>query len=208
MRENCTPGSAWGDENKRPCPLGEASARKRWRPQGSAQAKVIKTRLYQPFDLWVNVCRKKWAQGEVVVVRYADDTVLGFQYQADADRFLVNLRERLHKFGLELHPDKTRRIEFGRFAEENRKRRGEGKPETFDFLGFKHISGKNRLGRFAVRRLTIRKRMRGKLREIKQQLRQRMHDPVRQTGAWLKSVVQGYFNYHAVPGNKIGRAHV
>jgi hypothetical protein len=119
----------------------------------------------------------------------------------DADRFLENLRERLSKFGLELHPEKTRRIEFGRFAEENRKRRGDGKPETFDFLGFKHISGKNRLGRFAVRRLTIRKRMRGKLREIKQQLRQRMHDPVRQTGAWLKTIVQGYFNYHAVPGN-------
>ena len=124
----------------------------------------------------MNVWRKKSARGEVVVVRYADDTVLGFQDQTDADRFLVNLRERLSKFGLELHPDKTRRIEFGRFAEENRKRSGEGKPETLDFLGFKHIGGKNRLGRFAVRRLTIRKRMRGKLREIKQQLRQRMHE--------------------------------
>ena len=126
--------------------------------------------------------------------------VLGFQYQTEADRFLRDLRDRLKKFGLELHPDKTRRIEFGRFAEENRKRRGEGKPETFDYLGFTHISGKNRLGRFAVRRLTIRKRMRSKLRDIKQQLRPRMHDPVRQTGAWLRSVVQGYFNYYAVPG--------
>jgi hypothetical protein len=104
-------------------------------------------------------------------------------------------------FGLELHPDKTRRIEFGRFAEKNRKRRGEGKPETFDFLGFTHISGKNRLGQFAVKRLTVRKRMRSKLRKIKQQLRQRMHDPVRETGEWLRSVVQGYFNYYAVPGN-------
>jgi RNA-directed DNA polymerase len=104
-------------------------------------------------------------------------------------------------FGLELHPDKTRRIEFGRFAEQNRKRRGEGKPDTFDFLGFTHISGKNRLGRFAVRRKTIRKRMGAKLREIKQQLRERMHDPARQTGQWLKSVVQGHFNYYAVPGN-------
>jgi hypothetical protein len=94
-------------------------------------------------------------------------------------------------FGLELHPDKTRRIEFGRFAEENRRRRGEGKPETFDFLGFTHISGKNRLGRFTVRRKTIRKRMRAKLRDIKQQIRERMHDPVRQTGQWLKSIVQG-----------------
>jgi len=157
--------------------------------------------LHYAFDLWVSVWRKKWARGEVVVIRYADDTIAGFQYQTDADRFLENLRERLAKFGLELHPDKTRRIEFGRFAEENRKRRGEGKPETFDFLGFTHISGKNRLGRFAVRRLTIRKRMRSKLRELKQQLRPRMHDPVRQTGVWLKSVVQGYFNYYAVPGN-------
>jgi group II intron reverse transcriptase/maturase len=171
-------------------------------PQGSVISPLLANiYMHYCFDLWVNVWRKKWTRGEVVVVRYADDTVLGFQYRTDADRFLVNLRERLSKSGLELHPDKTRRIEFGRFAEENRKRRGEGKPETFDFLGFKHISGKNRLGRFAVRRLTIRQRMRGKPREIKQQLRQRMHDPVRQTGAWLKSVVQGYFNYHSVPGN-------
>ena len=126
---------------------------------------------------------------------------MGFQYRTDADRFLENFRERLAKFGLELHPDKTRRIEFGRFADENRKRRGEGKPETFDFLGFKHISGKNRYGHFTVRRTTIRKRMRAKLRQIKQELRQRMHDPVSQTGKWLQSVVQGYFNYYAVPGN-------
>src|SRR5262252_2398910 len=121
----------------------------------------------------------------------------------DADRFLENLRERLAKFGLELHPDKTRRIEFGRFAEENRRRRGEGNPETFDFLGFTPISGKNSLGRFMVRRTTVRKRMRGKLRKIGQQLRERMHDPVPQTGKWLQSVVQGYFNYYAVPGNLV-----
>jgi RNA-directed DNA polymerase len=114
---------------------------------------------------------------------------------------LENLQERLEKFGLELHPDKTRRIEFGRFAEQNRERRGEGKPETFDFLGFTHISGKNGLGRFTVRRKTIRKRMRAKLREIKRQLRERMHDPVPQTGQWLKSIVQGHFNYYASPGN-------
>src|SRR5208337_2690246 len=101
------------------------------------------------------------------------DIILGFQHQTEADRFLENFRERLGKFGLELHPDKTRRIEFGRFAEQNRERRGEGKPETFDFLGFTHISGKNRLGRFMVRRKTIRKRMRAKLQEIKQQLRKR-----------------------------------
>jgi RNA-directed DNA polymerase len=171
-------------------------------PQGSVISPLLANiYLHYSFDLWVNVWRRKHAQGEVVVVRYADDIILGFQHQAEADRFLENFRERLGKFGLELHPDKTRRIEFGRFAEQNRERRGEGKPETFDFLGFKHISGKNRLGRFMVRRTTIRKRMRAKLRQIKQQLRERMHDPVPQTGQWLQSIVQGYFNYYAVPGN-------
>jgi RNA-directed DNA polymerase len=156
--------------------------------------------LHYSFDLWVNVWRRKWAQGEMIVIRFADDSIAGFQYQTDADRFLVNVRERLGKFGRELHPDKTRRIEFGKFAEENRKRRGEGKPETFDFLGFKHISGKNRLGRFTVRRTTIRKCTRAKLGELKQELRRRMHDPVPETGARLKSIVHGYFHY-AVPGN-------
>ena len=132
---------------------------------------------------------------------YAGNPHVQFEHQAEADRFLENFRERLGKFGLELHPDKTRRIEFGRFAEHNRERRGEGKPETFDFLGFTHISGKNGLGRFMVRRTTIRKRMRAKLRQVKQKLRKRMHDPVPPTGGWLKSVLQGYFNYYAVPGN-------
>jgi len=135
------------------------------------------------------------------VGRYADDTVLGFQHSEEADRFLANLRGRLAKFGLELHPDKTRRIEFGRYAEANRKERGEGKPETFDFLGFTHISGKNRRGFFTVKRRTIAKRLRAKLQELQQQLRRRRHDPPAQTGKWLRSVVQGYFNYHAVPGN-------
>jgi RNA-directed DNA polymerase len=181
---------------------GKRSEPKTGSPQGSVISPFLaNVYLHYSFDLWVNVWRKKWAQGEVVVIRYADDTIVGFQYPTDADRFLENLRERLVKFGLELHPDKTRRIEFGRFAEENRKRRGEGKPETFDFLGFKHISGKNRLGRFTVRRTTIRKRMRAKLRELKQELHRRMHDPVPETGGWLKSVVQGHFNYYAVPGN-------
>src|ERR1700686_3688742 len=171
-------------------------------PQGSVISPLLANiYLHYAFDLWVNVWRKKWAHGEVVVVRYADDIILGFQHQTDADRFLENLQERLGMFGLELHPDKTRRIEFGRFAEENRRRRGEGKPETFDFLGFTHISGKNRLGGFTVRRKTIRKRMRAKLRQIKPELRKRMHDPVPNTGQWLRSVVQGYFNYYAVPGN-------
>ena len=181
---------------------GQWSDTKTGSPQGSVVSPLLANiYLHYAFDLWVNVWRGKWAHGEVVVIRYADDIILGFQHQADADRFLENLQERLGMFGLELHPDKTRRIEFGRFAEENRRRRGEGKPETFDFLGFTHISGKNRLGRFTVRRKTIRKRMRAKLRAIKQQIRERMHDPVRQTGQWLKSIVQGHFHYYAVPGN-------
>src|SRR5437762_1196653 len=181
---------------------GEWSNTKTGSPQGSVISPLLANiYLHYAFDLWVNVWRKKWAHGEVAVIRYADDVILGFQHQTDADRFWENLRERLGMFGLELHPDKTRRIEFGRFAEQNRERRGEGKPETFDFLGLTHISGKNRLGRFTVRRKTIRKRMRAKLREIKQQLRERMHDPVRQTGQWLKSIMQGHLNYYAVPGN-------
>jgi len=171
-------------------------------PQGSVVSPLMANiYLHYVFDLWVDAWRKKYAQGEVVVVRYADDNVLGFQHRADADRFLEAFRERLRKFGLELHPEKTRRIEFGRFAEQDRKRRGEGKPETFDFLGFTHISGKNRKGYFTVKRRTIRKRLRAKLQAIKQQLQPRRHDPVAQTGEWLRSVVQGYFNYHAVPGN-------
>jgi RNA-directed DNA polymerase len=181
---------------------GKWSEAKTGSPQGSVISPLLANiYLHYTFDLWVNVWRRKYAQGEVVVIRFADDTIAGFQYQTDADHFLENLRERLGKFGLELHPDKTRRSEFGRFAEQNRERRGEGKPEPFDFLGFTHISGKTGLGRFMGRRTTIRKRMRAKLREVKQQLRERMHDPVPQTRQWLKSVVQGYFNYYAVPGN-------
>src|SRR5664280_2229231 len=171
-------------------------------PQGSVVSPLLANiYLHYVFDLWVDAWRTKYAQGEVIVVRYADDNVLGFQHRADADRFLEAFRERLRKFGLELHPDKTRRIEFGRFAEQDRDRRGEGKPETFDFLGFTHISGKNRNGDFAVKRKTVGKRMRAKLLELKQQLRNRRHDPMEFTGKWLQSIVRGYFNYHAVPGN-------
>ncbi|MBA3969165.1 MAG: group II intron reverse transcriptase/maturase [Gemmatimonadetes bacterium] len=171
-------------------------------PQGSVISPLLANiYLHYVFDLWVDVWRRKCAQGDVVVVRYADDNVLGFQHRAEVDRFLEDLRKRLWKFGLELHPDKTRRIEFGQFAERDRKRRGEGKPETFDFLGFTHISGKKRDGNFVVKRKTIGKRMRAKLEEIKKQLLNRTHDPIEQTGKWLQSVVRGYFNYHAVPGN-------
>jgi group II intron reverse transcriptase/maturase len=171
-------------------------------PQGAVISPLLANiYLHYVFDLWVQAWRKKHARGDVIVVRYADDTVLGFQAQTEADRFLEDFRERLRKFGLELHPEKTRRIEFGRYAESNRERRGEGKPETFDFLGFTHISGKSRKGYFTVRRQTAAKRLRKKLRELKQQLRMRRHDPMALTGQWLQSVVQGYFNYHAVPGN-------
>ena len=136
------------------------------------------------------------------MVRYADDSVLGFQYRADAERFLRDWRERLQQFGLELHPDKTRLIEFGRFAVASRKQRGEGKPETFDFLGFTHIGGQSRKnGKFLVLRKTMRKRLLTKLNELKEELRQRWHESVAELGRWLKSVVQGYFNDHAVPGN-------
>jgi RNA-directed DNA polymerase len=181
---------------------GEWSETEMGTPQGAVVSPLLANiYLHYVFDLWVQAWRKKHARGDVVVVRYADDTVLGFQAQTEADRFREDLQKRLAKFGLELHPDKTRRIEFGRYAELNRKRRGEGKPETFDFLGFTHISGKNRKGYFTVKRRTIAKRLRGKLQEIKQQLRRRRHEPVAATGEWLRSVVQGYFNYHAVPGN-------
>jgi group II intron reverse transcriptase/maturase len=165
---------------------GQWSETERGTPQGAVISPLLANiYLHYVFDLWVQAWRKKHARGDVIVVRYADDTVLGFQAQTEADRFLEDLRERLRKFGLELHPDKTRRIEFGRYAELNRRRRGEGKPETFDFLGFTHISGKTRKGGFTVRRQTVGKRMRAKLQEIKQQLRRRMHDPVAQTGEWL-----------------------
>jgi group II intron reverse transcriptase/maturase len=171
-------------------------------PQGAVVSPLLANiYLHYVFDLWADLWRKQQAHGDVIVVRYADDTVLGFQHQVEADRFLEDLRKRLAKFGLELHPDKTRRIEFGRYAEQRREKRGEGKPETFDYLGFTHISGKNRNGTFIVRRRTIAKRLRAKLRDIKQHLRRRRHEPVAHTGEWLRSVVQGYFNYHAVPGN-------
>jgi RNA-directed DNA polymerase len=171
-------------------------------PQGSGISPLLANiYLHYVFDLWVEAWRNKCAQGDVIVVRYADDSILGFQYQREADRFLDQFQERLGKFGLELHPEKTRRIEFGRYAEQNRKQRGEGKPETFGFLGFTHMAGKNRKGRFTVKRKTIARRMRSKLQQLKEQLRVRRHDRVPLTGKWLKSVVQGYFNYHAVPGN-------
>ena len=172
-------------------------------PQGSVISPILANLyLHYVLDDWAQVWRKKLAQGDMIIVRYADDAVLGFQHREDADRFLKHLRERLRKFAMELHPDKTRLIEFGRFAAERRKKRGEGKPETFNFLGFTHISGRSRqTGYFTVLRKTIGKRMAAKLNEIGQKLRKRMHDSIPDTGKWLAGVVRGYYQYHAVPEN-------
>lgn len=172
-------------------------------PQGAVISPLLANLyLHYVFDLWVNQWREKKAQGDMDMFRYADDIVLGFQYRGEAEAFLEQLRERMREFGLELHPEKTRLIEFGRFAEANRKRRGEGPPETFDFLGFTHSCGKTwRGGWFKVQRRTIKKRLRSKMQEIGQKLRKRIHEKVTATGEWLRSVVRGYFNYHAVPGN-------
>jgi group II intron reverse transcriptase/maturase len=172
-------------------------------PQGAVASPLFaNVYLHYAFDLWVEAWRRKVARGNVVVVRFADDSVVGFEYRSDAERFLADLSHRLQTFGLEVHPDKTRLIEFGPRAITNRKQREEGKPETFNFLGFTHICERHRkTGYFTVRRKTARKRMVAKLKAIHQQLRQRRHAPVAQTGQWLGIVVQGYFNYHAVPGN-------
>ncbi len=182
---------------------GEWSKTEVGTPQGSVISPLLaNVYLHYVFDLWVQQWRKHRATGEVIVVRYADDSVLGFQYRTDAERFLQDWRERLRKFELELHPDKTRLVEFGRFAAASRKQRGAGKPETFDFLGFTHICGQSRKnGKFLVLRKTVRKRLLAKLKELKEELRRRWHEPVAELGQWLRSVVQGYFNYHAVPGN-------
>jgi group II intron reverse transcriptase/maturase len=173
-------------------------------PQGSVISPILANLyLHHVLDLWVVAWRKKVARGEMIVVRYADDAVLGFQDREDAERFLKELQERVRKFGLELHPEKTRLIEFGRYATERRAKRGEGKPETFNFLGFTHICGTSQpKGYFTVRRKTMGKRMAAKLKEIREELRKRMHEEIGGTLKWLKSVVRGYFQYHAVPGNE------
>jgi group II intron reverse transcriptase/maturase len=171
-------------------------------PQGAVISPLLANiYLHYALDQWVEVWRKKVARGAVMIVRYADDFVMGFQNRAEADRFLADLQERLGKFGLELHPDKTRLIAFGRKPENDWKWKGGGKPGTFDFLGLTHSCGRTRKGYFTVRRETAGKRMRAKLKAVKQQLQIRMHEPIEETGKWLRSVVQGYFNYHAVPGN-------
>jgi len=174
--------------------------------RGTGQGSVISPLLaniylHYTLDLWALRWRRREAIGDMILVRYADDFIVGFEHESEARRFLDEMRERLGKFALSLHPQKTRLIEFGRFAAERRKRRGLGRPETFDFLGFTFICGKTRSGKFQIKRKTREDRMRAKLKMIKAELRRRMHQPVPDQGKWLASVVRGYFNYHAVPTN-------
>ena len=171
-------------------------------PQGAVASPLLaNVYLHYVFDLWAERWRQHHAHGNVIFVRYADDIVAGFEHEADAQRFRADLQQRMEKFALSLHPDKTRLIEFGRFAATNRARRGLGKPETFNFLGLTHICGRSRRGLFQLKRKSRRDRMRAKLRVIKEELRRRMHEPIPQQGQWLRQVVRGYFAYHAVPTN-------
>jgi RNA-directed DNA polymerase len=168
---------------------------------GSISPLLANVYLHYVFDLWVQRWRTTQAHGEVVVVRFADDFVLGFQHRQDAERFLAALRERFARFGLALHPDKTRLLEFGRFAAEDRQRRGDGKPPTFNFLGFTHICGKRLNGSFTVVRQTMRQRLRAKLKAVATELQRRLRDPISETGAYLRAVVRGHCQYYGVPRN-------
>ena len=168
---------------------------------GSVSPLLSNIYLHYVFDLWVHWWRRKKANGDVIVVRFADDWVAGFQYRSEAQKFLRELKERFARFGLELHSEKTRLIEFGRFAAQSRAARGQEKPEIFDFLGFTHICGRTRQGRFTVLRKTMRKKWQGKLKEISRALRSRMHRPVPEQGAYMKSVLLGHMRYYGVPMN-------
>lgn len=171
-------------------------------PQGaSASPLLANVYLHYVFDLWAHRWRIRHARGDVVIVRFADDAVVGFEYREDAERFWADLRDRLAKFSLELNADKTRLIRFGRFAAQQRKERGLGKPETFQFLGFTHICGKTKAGRFKLKRITDKKRMRTKLSKVKAELIRRRHLPIPDQGRWLASVLRGHCNYYAVPDN-------
>jgi RNA-directed DNA polymerase len=181
---------------------GVRRASERGTPQGAVISPLLANiYLHYVFDLWAHRWRGQHANGDVIVVRYADDTIVGFQYEGEARTFLSAVQDRLKQFGLAVNPQKTRLIEFGRFAEIRRQRRGLGRPETFDFLGFTHCCSQTRQGYFKILRLTMKKRMRATLAAIRVELRAKLHEPVAQVGRWLKRVVQGYFNYHAVPDN-------
>jgi len=169
-------------------------------PQGGSISPLLaNVYLHYAFDLWAHEWRQRYAAGDVILVRYADDIVVGFQHKREAERFLGELRERLAKFHLELHPEKTRLMEFGRFASANRRRRGVGKPGTFNFLGFTHACSRTRKGTFAVLRIPMRQRMRAKLAAVHASLKRRRHRPVAETGAWLRTVLAGWYRYYAVP---------
>ncbi len=182
---------------------GQVTRSSRGAPQGAVISPILANiYLHYAFDLWSHAWRQKKASGAVIIIRYADDIVLGFQYEREARAFLQDLQARLRKFELALHPKKTRLIRFGRHAAEQRKRLGQGKPETFDFLGFTHFCTRSRkYGSFVIGRKTIKKRMRAQLQAIKMELRRRLHDPIAETGAWLKRVLIGHLNYYAVSGN-------
>jgi group II intron reverse transcriptase/maturase len=174
---------------------------------GTGQGSVISpllanVYLHYGFDLWAERWRRREATGDMIIVRYADDIVVGFEHEIDARRFWDAMRERLQEFSLSLHPEKTRLIEFGRHAARRRAQRGLGKPETFNFLGLTFICGKSRQGNFLIKRKTRRDRMQGKLQDIKKEMRRRMHQSIPEQGKWLRQVVTGYFNYHAVPTNR------
>jgi group II intron reverse transcriptase/maturase len=172
-------------------------------PQGGVVSPLLANiYLHYALDLWVQSWRKNQSRGQVIIVRYADDFVVGFQYQDDAERFQSELRERLGKFNLSLNEEKTRLIEFGRFADTNRRGRGGGKPETFNFLGFTHICGKTRRGKYCVLRQTMAKKKRAKLADLTKELRRRMHHPIRETGPWLRTVLLGHYQYYGVPRNR------
>lgn len=171
-------------------------------PQGgSASPLMANIYLYYVLDLWTHQWRQKKARGNIIIVRFCDDFVVGFQYKSDAVRFQEELKERLMKFGLELHPEKTRLIEFGRYAVLNRKRRGQGKPETFSFLGLTHICGSTRKGEYAILRHTEGKRLQAKINKVTAELKRRMHDPIKEVGTWLKRVIEGHIHYYGVPSN-------
>jgi len=168
---------------------------------GSISPLLANLYLHYVFDLWVQRWRQTQAHGDVIVVRFADDFVVGFEHRQDAERFLAALQERIQKFGLALHPAKTRLLEFGRFADRDRRARGDGKPETFNFLGFTHSCAKTQRGRFTVLRQTMRVRWQGKLKAVKATLRQHLHRPIPEQGAYLRQVVTGHFRYYGVPMN-------
>ena len=181
---------------------GEVHVAEAGTPQGGSVSPLFANiYLHYVLDLWAHRWRRKTARGEMIIVRYVDDFVVGFQYREDAARFSAELRERMQRFRLELHADKTRLIEFGRFAVKNRQQRGEGKPETFNFLGFTHMCSEDRGGRYIVRRHTMRKRLTAKLKSLKIELRRRRHWPLKEQRRWLSAVLRGHFQYYGVPRN-------